>query len=460
MNALHLDLLDLLPADRLTPGGERWSDIGRYDLGAPMLIVRPQSTDEVVVAVLAARRHQVPVVPVGSRTAYWAPLRVSGALVLDVSGLQGFSIDGGLVMAGAGQLVRPLDAALRARGRCLPIHPDAFGDTAIGAMAAIGCTSGIGMARGSFGDAITGLEVVTGSGEVIWTGAAQYESLPPFQRDGLPDLTGLFLASEGAFGVVTRVAFRAPLAPHRVRLRFAVSDARRLELVALAKELLPHEVIDTLRAVRHGEKVAADTWEVDAWVASSWSAAEATARANSLVTRLEAVAQGKVQAVVEPETARRGAGPGYEERWQGPMGAHATFAARAMLLGLDVNAPWATVPALLQDADEVQRAQLARREVAACRVALYFAPDFVNVGVHGTVQPEPAAIAWAHAHTREVLTRWWRLGVVPYRPGRSWPPEVLADVRPEVRRTWEAVRTTLDPDGVFHPDHPLHGARS
>jgi FAD/FMN-containing dehydrogenase len=437
------------------PGGA-WEDIARYPIGRPLLVAAPRDTLGVAAVVREAGARGVRVVPVGHRTAYWAPLHVEGAVALDLSGLQTRYLDDGVVEVGAGVTVRALDEALRAQGRHLPFRPDAFGDTTVAAMLSVGSTSGFGMVQGPASRWVAGLEVVTGEGRILRAGAsAAWPHLPVFTRDGLPDATGLFFAAEGTLGIITRAWLHAPPAPHRVHLHARVAHAHLPDLLALGRRWVDAHAVETLRAARYADGGPDGVWVLDAWVRSTWSAEEAATRAGDLTGALTAETGASVRLTPEDEEGRSGRGAFYEATWQGPPGALAAWGATHQLVGLDVNVSWAGLPAVLDAAAQIVAAQQGAPGVVGGRTALYLAPELVNVGLHTTVRADvDGAVTWAHAHLREGLSRLWDAGVVPYRPGRAWPSVVWSTLDPSARALMDAAKAALDPHGVLHA-HPM-----
>lgn len=436
-------------------------DVCRFDLGCPIAVVSPQSTEQVQRVVQAARAHGTKLVTVGERTAYWRPLHLEGAVGLSVRRLRGFRREGGAVVLGAGEPVRPLDARLRSLGAHLPLHPDAFGETSVGAMVAMGCTSGIGMGRGGIGRWLTGLTVVDGRGEVCGVGAASaWAGNPPFMAEGQCDAMSAFVGSEGTLGVITEVALRWAPTPWRVRVSARVEAA--LPLLELAQEAGQRELVDTFRLLRerdrHRGAEPGGPWRLDVWVSSSLSAEEADLRARWLVEQLRRRhgVQPTVQA--EGEAARLGRSPDYDARYDGPMDQHLELASRMLLIGLDVNAPYEAAPALAALADEVADAQGAMG-APMVRTAFYLAPDFVNLGMHTSFPTDEQTVSLARADQQRWLARLAELPVIPYRLGRIWP-EAMHARRTAAHRAWlAACKAYHDPDGVLQPGHGLHGPR-
>lgn len=433
---LHAALVDVVGAAHLSEPPPLRDSTGRA-LGAPRHLVQPADTTEVarVVALCAAAR--APIAPLGARTAYWSPLDLAGAVAIDVGRLRHLRVEDGLVEAGAGWPVRLLDQELRARGAHLPLHPDAFGDTQLGSMVATACTSGIGMGSGSLGSWLTGVELVTGTGTPVWTGAADRPGVPPFLREGGPDLTGLVLGSEGGLGVVTTVAFKRRPAPWRLRLSGRVADPRPLFPLGAALA----GVYDTFRLQRSTR--SAPGWALDLWIASSFSAREAAERAVEVGRRLAELGVSTAPPVAESAAARAGRSPDYDERWNGPLDGLGDFLARASLRGVDVNAPWSAACPVLQVLEDLVDAQ-RRAGVTESRLAVYAAPDFVNLGAHATVAPEDH---WPEHADDAAYAALLGLPVVPYRVGRRWPRTAVDALGS--RALLQAMKAACDPHGLL-----------
>jgi FAD/FMN-containing dehydrogenase len=436
--ALLADLEAALGAANVAPSPPLADSTGR-ELGRPLRVVYPADAGEVAAVVRACRKARTTLVPVGTRTAYWSPLSLDGAVAVDVSRLRQLRFDDGVVRAGAGWPVRLLDVELRARGLHLPLHPDAFGGTTLAAMAATACTSGIGMGAGTFGAHLGGVEWVSGTGDVAWTGAAARPGVTPFLRDGLPDLTGLLLGSEGGLGVVTELALLRRPAPWRVRLSGRSPDAARL--FPLARNLAG--AYDTFRAERNTR--SGSTWEVDVWVASTFSAREAAERAVEAAAWFQSAGVSVGAPVAESEAARAGRSPDYDARWNGPVDGLDAFLARAKLRGVDVNAPWSHAGVVLDVLERLAAAHVAAG-VPETRLALYAHPDFVNLGAHATLPP---GTAWRDADDEPFYDMLLALPVVPYRVGTRWPRRAVAALGGAA--VLQAVKAACDPDGILAP---------
>jgi len=97
---------------------------------------------------------------------------------------------------------------------------------------------------GPAADAVLGLEVVLPKGEVVRTGAGALPTAKWFYRWMFgPDLTGLFLGSQGTLGVVTKMAVKIfPMPKFRDVVAFGASDWKYL--IEPCLEVLKTESID------------------------------------------------------------------------------------------------------------------------------------------------------------------------------------------------------------------------
>ena len=232
-------------------------DFAGHDLGRALCVVRPRATEDVRKVVVWARKTKTALTPCGALTSFWAATRVPGRVALDMRGLSRLlSLDAveGVARVQAGMSVAALDAALGKKGLTLAAAPDGFGDAVVGTLAVNDTVAGLGQFAGPASAQLVGLEVVLGTGEVLRTGASSVlGGLPAFSLHGLPDPTGLFLASEGTLGVVTEVLVRA--APKPLRGLWAAAVPSTADAFA--------RLADAARALRGApgvERVLFESW--------------------------------------------------------------------------------------------------------------------------------------------------------------------------------------------------------
>lgn len=181
-------------------------------------VLQPRTADQVEAIVLAARRHRTPLYPVscgrnwgmGSRL----PVR-DGCAVVDLSGLariREINIAQRYAVVEPGVTQRQLYDHLQALGVPLMMNPTgAPQDTSLIGNA---LDRGVGYFA-SRAHALTGLEVVLGTGRVLRTGFAHYPGARTTHvyRHGVgPSMDGLFAQSN--YGIVTAAGFELLPRPH------------------------------------------------------------------------------------------------------------------------------------------------------------------------------------------------------------------------------------------------------
>ena len=321
----------------------------------PLAVVLPKDTDEVSRVLKLLEQHEVPAVPRGAGT-----------------GLSGGALAGpGSVVVGTARMNRILE--VDSDNRLALVQPGVINAHLSDAAAPFGlyyapdpssqsaCTLGGNVAENSGGPHclkygvtsryVTGLTVVTYGGGVLRLGGFGRET-------GGYDLVGLFVGSEGCFGIATEIEVRLLPQPEGVRTLLAIfdtlEDAGRAVTEIMAEGLLPAalEIIDgpTIRAVE--ASVFRAGYPVDAEAA--------------LVIEFDGLEAG-LPADLERASARcRGAGArelrtaqSAEERaalWQGRKKAFGAMGRIAPdLLVQDATVPRSRLPEVLAQISEIGR---------------------------------------------------------------------------------------------------------
>lgn len=173
-------------------------------------VCRPSSTDEVARVATICHRERIPLTPAGGRSGVCgASVPRHGGVVLDLSALQGVNgVDdiSLIVDVQPGTFGPDLEAHLAGYAMTVGHYPQSFDISTVGGWVACRGAGQYSTRYGKVEDMVVGLEVVLADGRVIRTGGA------PRAAAG-PDLTQLFLGSEGTLGVITRVWLRAHPAP-------------------------------------------------------------------------------------------------------------------------------------------------------------------------------------------------------------------------------------------------------
>ena len=199
------------------------SDITENPAGTADLVVRPGTSEEVAAVMATASERHLPVTPVvsGYNVAGIA-IPTSGGIVLDLTRLDRIlDVDEDsmyvLLEPGVtfGQLKHHLDGHHPDLVYSYPFAPPF---TSVLANALLDGLNNLSLRHGAMGNWLNGVEAVLADGTVVRTGAGAVSDRW-FGRAPLPDLTGLFVSTQGTTGVVTKAASQlqpAPVARHRL----------------------------------------------------------------------------------------------------------------------------------------------------------------------------------------------------------------------------------------------------
>jgi alkyldihydroxyacetonephosphate synthase len=192
-----------------------WSLAGRVpQLGA--VVARPADADEVAHVVKTCDDARIPVTVAGGRSGVCgAAVPVFGGVLLDVTALAGvISVDetSGVVEVLPGTFGPDLEASIRRdHGLTVGHFPQSFDLATVGGWVGSRGAGQYSTRYGKIEDMVVGLDVVLADGSVVTTGGAPAAAVGP-------DLTQLFLGSEGTLGVITRVLLKAhPVPDHEDR---------------------------------------------------------------------------------------------------------------------------------------------------------------------------------------------------------------------------------------------------
>jgi FAD/FMN-containing dehydrogenase len=207
-------------------------DITEHPRGHADLAVRPGSRAEVVAVVQLAAASGTSITPIvaGYNVAGIAIPR-DGGIVLDLTRLQGIEVDRDamVVVVEPGVTFELLKTRLdRECPELVYTYPFAPPFTSVMANALLDGLNNLSLPHGAMGKWITGVEAVLADGSVIRTGSgAVVDSW--FSRAPLPDLTGLFVSTQGTTGIVLRAGLQlVPRPPHRRRwfaFAWSIADA-------------------------------------------------------------------------------------------------------------------------------------------------------------------------------------------------------------------------------------------
>ena len=319
----------------------------------PGAVVLPRTTAQVQGVVRAIARHGLPIVPRGAGTGLsGGALALGGAIVVGTARMNRIvEIDAAnrRAVLQPGVINAEISAAARPHG--LHYAPDPSSQTA--------CTIGGNVAENSGGPHclkygvtsryVTGLTVVLADGSAVRLGGQGREA-PGY------DLVGLFVGSEGCFGIATEIEVGLLPLPEAVRTLLGIfdriEDAGRAVSDIVSAGLLPAamEIIDgpTIRAVEESVFAAGYPTDAEAALVIEFDGVEAgldreAARAVEFCTR--AGAREVRSARDEPERVAL---------WKGRKKAFGAIGRIAPdLLVQDATVPRTTLPSILKGISEI-----------------------------------------------------------------------------------------------------------
>jgi alkyldihydroxyacetonephosphate synthase len=185
-------------------------------LARPDVVVRPRTEEDVATALAIAHELRVPVVPWGGGSGtQGGALAIHGGIIVDLRSLdEVVEVDevSLTVTVQAGKNGRELEAELNARGLMLPHYPASVEWATVGGYIAARGSGVLSTRYGKIEDLVLSLRVATPSGGLMDTIGVPRHAMGP-------ELTQLFVGSEGTLGVITRATLQ--LVPLPTERRFA-----------------------------------------------------------------------------------------------------------------------------------------------------------------------------------------------------------------------------------------------
>ena len=201
------------------PLAMHWSLAGQV-LQRAALVARPTDTAQVAAVVAMCNDAGVPITAAGGRSGVpGASIPLFGGVLLDLTAMQGIvAVDttSGVVEVLPGTFGPELETELRAgHGLTIGHFPQSFDIATVGGWVACRGAGQYSTRYGKIEQMVVGLEVVLANGSIVRTGGF------PAGAQG-PDLTQLFVGSEGTLGIITRVWLKAhPVPPTEQRAAYA-----------------------------------------------------------------------------------------------------------------------------------------------------------------------------------------------------------------------------------------------
>jgi alkyldihydroxyacetonephosphate synthase len=182
-------------------------------------VCTPTNSIQVAAIVAVCNAHDLPLTVAGGRSGVCgSSVPLYGGVVLDVTAMQGIvSVDtvSGIVEVLPGTFGPDFENELQSKYQLTVGHfPQSFDISTVGGWVACRGAGQYSTRYGKIEDMVVGLEVVLANGDIVRTGGAPAAAIGP-------DLTSLFVGSEGTLGVITKVWLRAhPVAQFQARAAY------------------------------------------------------------------------------------------------------------------------------------------------------------------------------------------------------------------------------------------------
>ncbi|RKQ93472.1 D-lactate dehydrogenase (cytochrome) [Solirubrobacter pauli] len=250
---LQEELITALDADRVVTGADELrrhgTDEGWHPPAAPDFVVYPRDSEECAAVVRACKRHGTPIVPFGAGTSLEGHIAaLAGGVSIDTAQMDKIlrlSVEDMDVTVQAGVTRRQLDAKLRPEGVFFSVDPGA--DASIGGMVATGASGTTSVRYGTMRENVLSLTVVTADGEIVRTRSRARKSSAGY------DLTRLLVGSEGTLALITEITLRVQPTPESMTAAacaFPTLDAAVDTVIEVLAHAIPVARIELLDDVQ------------------------------------------------------------------------------------------------------------------------------------------------------------------------------------------------------------------
>ena len=225
LNQLSLICLTSSSAETTTTHGRDWWPLAMHwalegkTPRSPGAVCTPTSAADVSAIMSICQTHHLPLTVAGGRSGVCgSAVPLYGGIVLDVTAMNGIvSVDeeSGIVEVLPGTFGPDFENELQSKHKLTVGHfPQSFDISTVGGWVACRGAGQFSTRYGKIEDMVVGLEVVLANGDIVRTGGAPASAIGP-------DLTSLFIGSEGTLGVITKVWLRAhPVAQYEARAAY------------------------------------------------------------------------------------------------------------------------------------------------------------------------------------------------------------------------------------------------
>ncbi|HSR30061.1 MAG TPA: FAD-binding oxidoreductase [Anaerolineae bacterium] len=410
-------------------------DFGTQPPRWPAFVVKPGTVDEVAAVLRLANELKIPISPRGGGSAQEGGCQSDDGIILETLRLDKIleiDEDAGTVTAEAGLTFVKLMAVLEEQGWKIGIAPSGAMAGTIGAHVS---RPGVGWGNIKYmtqGQQVIGLKVVLPTGDIVQTGSAANPDASSFIRYALgPDMTGLFIGAEGAFGIVVEATLHIYPWPEKIYLERYVGTNLG-DGIDIFRELAHHRLVCYVSV----PVIKPDGFMFDVNVEGDKVEVEhRVARIRSIVSRYPSV---RLEGSEAPQRF-------WDYRWfntgeefkDGIAGAVTFFLPFAKL----EEATYAMREIMEQHGIRKYSQQLFPQPTGSEHVSLLFH--------HPSDKEEYAKI---QAALPEIMDKALSMGGVPYTKGRQWVPHLKAHLGDtQYWRTLEALKQLLDPNHIMNP---------
>jgi len=212
----------------------------------PLIIVKPTMVEQIIEIVGMANQKKVPVVPLGGKS-NCVDAWPKGTIAIDMTSMNKLiEIDEEslTVTAQSGMHWGELFYELAKKGWTPGFEVHSLKTATLGGSVAL-CANGVTGARyGLIGEQVIALQVVLPNGDIVNTGSTANPRAKRFQRYCYSsDLTGLFIGSNGVFGIITTVTLKIyplPEARNYYGYQYETMEAAAKTMYEIQKHAFPH----------------------------------------------------------------------------------------------------------------------------------------------------------------------------------------------------------------------------
>lgn len=406
-------------------------------------VAHPATTAEVSALMAICSEHGIPVTPAGGRSGVCGGVvPVHGGLTLDLNGLTGIvEVDDESLQV----RVRPgtygdhFEAELQDKhGLTVGHWPQSMALATVGGWVACRGAGQFSNKYGKIEDLVAGLEVVLADGRVITTGGQPRSAVGP-------DLTQVFIGSEGTLGVITEVTLKASPRPEH-----SASGAYLFDSFSAG-----------LEACRMILRRGADPAVLRLYDAIESDRGYGTGDTDNLLLVFdegdELLVNANMAVVEQACSTGRASDAGFVEKWMGHR--NDVSALESLISGglvvdtMEVAGPWSTLDTIYEETIAAMGAidrtfAVSAHQSHAYRdgACLYF--TFGGKAVDGQTRDDYYRAIW-EAGTRAVLANG---GALSHHHGvglnRS---RFVADALGDGFVVYQAIKDALDPSGIMNP---------